>query len=711
MNRIDEIKELIERLNKYRDAYYNQNKSLISDREYDSLFDQLCNMEKEYGIVLSNSPTQNTGYTVVSSLKKVKHNHPLLSLDKTTDEKEFIEFFGEKDCLLMAKLDGLTCSLYYNNGKLIRAETRGDGETGEDITNNARAFSNIPLTIDYYGELIVDGECIITQEDFAKINNPMIKKAAVEARAKGLTGDSLDTYVRKHSFANPRNLVSGTVRQLNSKIVKDRNVKFIAWKLYTKPDPKNCSFLFTQPRPKLPQRNEFNLMSHKDRLLFLSDLGFDVVPQHCFINEINPLTKCFNVGMEYIKLECEVEGIPIDGLVGMFDDIEYGESLGMTGHHPRHSLAFKFYQEENETVLRDIEWSTSRTGLVNPVAVFEPVEIDGTTVTRATLNNVSIIKELEIGIGDTVTVIKANQIIPKITQNLTRSNTYQIPKVCPSCGLPTVIKNDNGREMLYCTNRHCKAIIHDKISNFATRDAMNIVGISEERLRYLMDMGYITDFASLYNLKEHRNDIAQEKGFGKSSVDNLINAIEESRKTKLQNVIVAIGIPGIGKSAARKIAKHCMAYRAEHCHLNKDENKSPLQIFIDLVVNDYDWSVLPEMGATTSETINQYVMDNLAEIQPLVDILYIDYTSEEETGSQKLAGKTFCITGKLIKFANRNALVKEIESNGGKVVSSVTAKTQYLITNDKTSGSSKNKAAVKYGTKIISEDEFITGDL
>lgn len=657
-NRVEEVKSLVKKLNKYRDEYYNNNNSIISDREYDELFDKLIVLERETGCIFSNSPTQSVGYISLSQLQKVKHSHPLLSLGKTTDIDEFIKYFGNKDFLIMAKLDGLTCSLTYDNGKLIRAESRGDGETGEDITHNAKVFSNLPTEIPFKGKLEIDGECIITYDEFERIKTRENTK-----------------------YKNPRNLVSGSVRQLNSEIAAKRNIKFIAWRLH--------------------EAENVDIQYHSEGFEFLSNLGFDVVPY--YTNSVNII--------EWIKDECETKQIPIDGIVGVFDDIEYGNSLGRTGHHPRHSLAYKFYQEENETVLLNIEWSTSRTGLVNPVAIFEPVEIDGTTVSRATLNNVSIIKELELGIGDTVTVIKANQIIPKITQNLTRSNTYQIPSVCPSCGNSVTIKSDNGREMLYCTNRHCKAIVHDKISNFAARDAMNIVGISEERLRYLMDMGYITDFASLYNLKEQRNDIAQEKGFGKSSVDNLINAIEESRKTKLQNVIVAIGIPGIGKSAARNIAKHCMAYRAEHYHLNNDENKSPLQIFIDLVVNDYDWSVLPEMGATTSEVINQYVMDNLAEIQPLVDILYIDYTSEEETSSQKLAGKTFCITGKLIKFANRNALVNEIKSNGGKVVSSVTAKTQYLITNDKTSGSSKNKAAVKYGTKIISENEFIAGDL
>lgn len=645
-NRVEEVKSLVKKLNKYRDEYYNNNNSIISDREYDELFDKLIVLERETGCIFSNSPTQSVGYMSLSQLQKVKHSHPLLSLGKTTDIDEFIKYFGNKDFLIMAKLDGLTCSLTYDNGKLIRAESRGDGETGEDITHNAKVFSNLPTEIPFKGKLEIDGECIITYDEFERIK----------------TRENTE-------YKNPRNLVSGSVRQLNSEIAAKRNIKFIAWRLH--------------------EAENVDIQYHSEGFESLSNLGFDVVPYY---------TNSFNT-IEWIKTECKTKQIPIDGIVGMFDDIEYGNSLGRTGHHPRHSLAYKFYQEENETVLLNIEWSTSRTGLVNPVAIFEPVEIDGTTVSRATLNNVSIIKELELGIGDTVTVIKANQIIPKITQNLTRSNTYQIPLVCPSCGNPITIKNDNGREMLYCTNRHCKAILNDKISNFATREAMNIVGISEERLRSLMDMGYITSFESLYHLKDHRNEIAKAKGFGESSIDNLINAIEVSKKCQLINVIVAIGIPGIGKSAARTIAEYCEETGAENT----------FQEFINLAMSGFDWSVLQEIGQATSDNINSYVSDNYEDIQPLVNILQIEKPQKSDL-SQRYKGKTFCITGKLVEFDNRNALVYDIETKGGTVVSSVTSKTQYLITNDKASGSSKNKAAKKYGTKIISELEYIMGN-
>ena len=654
------IKALVEKLNEWRDAYYNQDVSLVSDREYDAQFDKLVELEKKTGIILSGSPTQTVGYTVSSKLEKVKHNHLLLSLDKTTDINEFMDYFKGHDCLVMAKLDGLTCSITYKDGRLFRAETRGDGEIGEDITQNAKMFANLPLTIPFSGELVVDGECIITLDEFDRIN----KRENTE-------------------YKNPRNLVSGTVRQLDSSVVKSRNVKFLAWKLYYAEGKKTNS--------------------HYHRLVNLEHLGFDTVPNLCSLGTMkeNIMLQKY---IEIIKDDCEEHNIPIDGMVGMFDDVAYGESLGMTGHHPKHSLAFKFYQEENETILRDIEWSTSRTGAINPVAIFDPVEIDGTTVTRATLNNVSFIKELELGIGDTITVIKANQIIPMITQNLTRSNTYQLPATCPSCGHPVVIKNDNGREMMYCQNEKCMAILHDRIANFAARNGMNIVGISDERLKILINNGYIKQFKDIYYLCLYRDELARLNGFGSNIVDNLLNAIEDSRKCKFENVLVAIGIPNIGKSTARIIAEYCKKEYANQ----KDQFTNLLDFFVFRCEWNEKWDELPSIGQATKWAINDYVQANGAEIQGLVDELHI-IEDEIKSESGGLDGKTFCITGKLVKFANRNALVYEIEKRGGKVVSSVTAKTNYLITNDKTSGSSKNKAAAKFGTKIISEDEFIAG--
>lgn len=675
------IIELVSLLNKYRDAYYNNNESLVSDKEYDMLFDELVKLEQEQGLILANSPTQTVGYEVVSQLKKVTHNHPLLSLGKTTEIQEFYDYFKGLPMLLMAKMDGLTCSLLYRDGKLVRAESRGDGETGEDITHNAKVIVNLPLEIPFKGEMIIDGECIITRHDFEKINKPLVEKAEKEATAAGLTDKDFKEYVRKHSYANPRNLVSGSVRQLDSGVAAKRNIRFIGWKLHSM---------------KNPDGTPYGVDKHTHGLIHLEKCGFEVVSN---ITMIDNSVADYENAIESIKNDCEKLNYPIDGMVGMFDDIEYGNNLGRTGHHPRHSLAFKFYQEDVETTLRDIEWSPSRTGLINPVAIFDAIEIDGTTVSRATLNNVSIIEELKLGIGDTIGVIKANQIIPNVTKNLTESNTYQIPKTCPCCGSPTIIKADNERKMLYCSNAHCPAVMHDRISNFATRDAINIVGVSEKRLNILMELGFVTDFESLYKLKEHRAELINLRGFGESSTDALLKAIEESKNCKLQNVLVAIGMPGIGKSAAKTIANYC----------SKNTNGNVFDTFLQFAKSNHDWSALPEIGEGTSNGINQYVIDNIDQIEPLLHILNVEQPTKNDNGA--LAGKTFCITGKLVSFPNRDALVADIESKSGIVVSSVTAKTNYLITNDKTSGSSKNKAAEKHGTKIITEIEYINGNL
>lgn len=675
------IIELVSLLNKYRDAYYNNNESLVSDKEYDMLFDELVKLEQEQGLILANSPTQTVGYEVVSQLKKVTHNHPLLSLGKTTEIQDFYDYFKGLPMLLMAKMDGLTCSLLYRDGKLVRAESRGDGETGEDITHNAKVIVNLPLEIPFKGEMIIDGECIITRHDFERINKPLVEKAEKEATAAGLTGKDFKEYVRKHSYANPRNLVSGSVRQLDSGVAAKRNIRFIGWKLHSM---------------KNPDGTPYGVDKHTHGLIHLEKCGFEVVSN---ITMIDNSVADYADAMEFIKRDCEKLNYPIDGMVGIFDDIEYGNSLGRTGHHPRHSLAFKFYQEDVETTLRDIEWSPSRTGLINPVAIFDAIEIDGTTVSRATLNNVSIIEELKLGIGDTIGVIKANQIIPNVTKNLTESNTYQIPKTCPCCGSPTIIKADNERKMLYCSNAHCPAVMHDRIANFATRDAINIVGVSEKRLNILMELGFVTDFESLYKLKEHRAELINLRGFGESSTDALLKAIEESKNCKLQNVLVAIGMPGIGKSAAKTIANYC----------SKNTNGNVFDTFLQFAKSNHDWSALPEIGEGTSNGINQYVIDNIDQIEPLLHILNVEQPTKNDNGA--LAGKTFCITGKLVSFPNRDALVADIESKSGIVVSSVTAKTNYLITNDKTSGSSKNKAAEKHGTKIITEIEYINGNL
>lgn len=658
------VKELVQRLNQYRDAYYNHNRSLISDEEYDRLFDRLEKLEKETGIVYSNSPTQSVGYEVVSKLEKVKHNHELLSLGKTTEIEDIEKYFESKQTVIMAKMDGLTASLLYQNGKLVRAESRGNGEIGEDITHNARVFANCPQQIPYNGTLIVDGECIIDYETFEEIN----KNEQTE-------------------YKNPRNLVSGSVRQLNSEIAAKRNIRFIAWKLYLMLDENG---------------NKETPSEMSDAFSILNSLGFEVVP-FC-VHPGNSIFKSYEIAIETIKCQCEKERLPIDGCVVAFNDIEYGNSLGSTGHHPKHSLAYKFYQERNETTLLDIEWTTSRTGLINPVAVVEPVEIDGTTVSRATLNNVSIIKELKLGIGDSVTIIKANQIIPMIVENLTQSDTYEIPNECPDCHSPAIIKNDTGRETLYCTNPQCPSRLHDKMANFCNREGMNIVGLSDERLKMLMRLGYISDFSSIYHLYEHEEEIIKLDGYGKSSVEKLLQSIEESKNNRLSNIITAIGIPGIGKSAAKSIAKH-ISYL--YHSIPGSEFINSFDMFLHYCLTDYDWTCLSDFGKKTSCNINTYIKSSIKELCKLVEIVGIIDDKEENAHNNKLGGKTFCITGKLIHFVNRDALVEEIEKYGGKIVSGVTAKTNYLITNNKESGSSKNQKAIKYGTQIISEEEFI----
>ena len=673
---MNEVKKLVDQLNVYRNAYYNDNESLISDREYDELFDKLLVLEEKTGIVYANSPTQTVGYPVLSKLNKVVLDHPLMSLKKTTEMDEFKDYFRGKLMLMMAKLDGLTISIHYNNGLLQIAKSRGNGEIGEDITHTVRTFVNVPLEIPFKGEFYVDGEAIIDYPTFNEINKPLIEKATKEAIEKGLTGKDFEKYIKDNSYKNPRNLVSGSVRQLNSEVAATRKIKFIAWKLYQ----------------KIGENGERESNSNSENFKDLAQLGFTVVP-FAICNDVDMQAE---IVAETLRVKCEKDGIPIDGIVGMFDDIVYGNNLGMTGHHPKHSLAYKFYQERNETTLLDIEWSTSRTGLINPVAIVEPVEIDGTTVSRATLSNVSIIEEMKLGIGDTVTIIKANQIIPKIMENLTASGAYDIPTVCPECHHPAEIRMTSDRKMLYCTNPKCPARLHDKMANFCNREGMNIVGLSDERLRNLMNLGYINDFRSIYELHKHQEELEKLDGFGKSSIAKLLKYIEESKVCKFSNVLTAIGIPGVGKSTAKSLAKYCASIK----------DGGIFESFIRLACNNYDWSQLSDFGEVTSCNLNAYIIENKEEIEALVPILNIVDDSEESVSNNKLGGKTFCITGKLIYFVNRDALVEEIEKYGGKIVSNVTSKTNYLITNDKDSGSSKLQKAAKLGTSIITEEEF-----
>lgn len=665
-----EIYELTSKLNEYRDAYYNRNESIVTDYEYDVMLDRLKKLEQKTGIRYANSPTQTVGYQSVSQLQKVKHNHPLLSLDKTTDIDEFVNYFGVEPYMLMAKLDGLTCSLTYKHGELIRAESRGDGEIGEDITHNAKAFVNLPLKIPFEGETIVDGECIITYDDFCRINE-----------------------TESTEYKNPRNLVSGSVRQLDSSIAARRKIKFIAWRLYSK---ENTMILGTY----MPDMNEGFEM--------LGICGFEVVP-HFLIGCADRSRESVSQAIESLQEWCDHEKIPIDGVVGTFDDTKYGQSLGMTGHHPKHSLAYKFYQERNQTTLRDIEWGVSRTGLVNPVAIFDPVEIDGTTVTRASLSNISIIEDLELGIGDTITVIKANQIIPMITENLTRSGNYHIPEFCPCCGKPLETRSENGRKMLYCTNENCEDKIVDKLTHFASRQGLNIIGLSSERIRALFKNDCLNErFHTIFAMRKPYRMYTVE-GFSEKIMGKLLGAVDRAKDCKLSNLLVALGIPGIGKSTAKDISKRVASLCVEE---RKDK---PFDLFLKKCIDGYDWSSIDGIGGQTSEQINEYVKQNLDdfglvgyELKVSLDtpLQELAKNGNADNAKSSLDGKTFCITGALMAYPNRDALAAEIESRGGKVVSGVTKKTDYLITNEPDSGSSKNLAAKKYGTKVITEVQF-----
>ena len=654
MTKIEEMKNLVSRLNTYRDSYYNFNRSMVSDNVYDGLFDRLKSLEDDTGVVLSNSPTVSVGYEVKSSLRKVKHNHPMLSLDKTKNLQDIIDFMGDHEGLMMLKCDGLTCSLRYVNGELVGAETRGNGDIGEDVLHNAKVFTNIPQKIPYLGEYIIDGEAVITYDSFERIN---------ESLPEG------------YKYKNPRNLVSGSVRQLDSKIAAEREIKFIAWKV-VKGDDSNS---FTQ------------------RLCHAKYYGFEIVPYYSLMDGVTE-DILVNYYVKFLKKQASSKEIPIDGIVFSYDDIAYSKSLGATSHHVKSQIAYKFGDDIQETILRDIEWNTSRTGQINPVAIFDPVEIDGTAVNRASLSNVSIIKELELGIGDTICVCKSNMIIPKVTDNITRSGIYKIPTLCPACGHFAEIHADNGREVLYCENPNCRAKMHDILVNFCGKHGMDINGLSEERLNILMDEGLVTDFASVYELKRWKGKMISLDRFGANMVNNLLSAIEDSSHCKLENVLVAIGIPGIGRSSAKAMSKHIW-------DIMQPDDKTPLKTLLHTAGVCYDWSVIPDFGTKTSDNINAYLSENYDSIAKLVDTL--DVQKDDSSAENVFAGKTFCITGKLNHYSNRDELVKVVESMGGKVVSGVTKKTDYLINNDSDSNSSKNRKAKELGIPILSEENFL----
>lgn len=644
-NSLQRMKELVEKLDQAAKAYYQEDREIMSNQEYDSLYDQLEQLEKETGTVLTNSPTVRVGYEAVNELPKEEHPSPMLSLDKTKDREVLRGFIGNHKCLLSWKLDGLTIVLTYENGELVKAVTRGNGIVGEVITNNARVFRNIPLRIPYKGQLVLRGEAIITYSEFERINETI-----GDADAK---------------YKNPRNLCSGSVRQLNNEITAKRNVRFYAFALVSAQDVDFSN-------------------SREQQFIWLKKQGFEVVEYKVVTSE------SLDEAMDYFSKTIVNNDFPSDGLVVTYDDIAYGESLGSTAKFPRNSFAFKWADEMRETRLVDMEWSPSRTGLINPVAIFEPVELEGTTVSRASVHNISIVKELQLGIGDTIKVYKANMIIPQIAENLTRSGNLVIPDKCPVCGREARIRKENDVETLYCMNPDCVAKKIKSFSLFTSRDAMNIDGLSEATLEKFIAMGFIHNFGDIFEIGKYKDQIVEMEGFGQKSFDNLMVSLEKAKKTTLAKVIYSLGITGIGLANAKVICKYFDDDIEKIRHADEEEI-----------------SAIEGIGPVIAGSLADYFKsaENNQKLDHLLSHLHLVH--EETSAEQVFAGKTFVITGSVEHFSNRSEAKEFIEARGGKVTGSVTKKTDYLINNDKTSASSKNKKAQELGIPILSEEDFL----
>lgn len=642
------MRELVELLNRAGRAYYQEAREIMDNYEYDKLYDELLNLEKETGTTLSGSPTVHVGYEVLSDLPKERHETPMLSLDKTKEVEDLKEWVGDHKTLLSWKLDGLTIVLTYREGRLFKAVTRGNGEVGEVITNNARVFRNIPLHIPYQGELILRGEAVIGYKEFARINEEI---EDADARYK-----------------NPRNLCSGSVRQLNNEITAKRSVNFFAFSLVSAAEAD-----FENSREK-----EF---------LWLRDQGFDVVEYRVVTAEN------LEEAVRWFSDHISENDFPSDGLVAVYDDISYGKSLGRTSKFPRDSMAFKWADEIRETKLCEIEWSPSRTGLINPVAIFEPVELEGTTVSRASVHNISILKALELGIGDTIEVYKANMIIPQIAENQTRSGNVEIPEVCPVCGGATEVRKVNDAESLYCTNNECQAKKIKSFTLMVSRDALNIEGLSEATLEKFIARGFIHEPADIFRLDRHREEMVELEGFGEKSYENLMANVEKARNTTLAKVIYSLGIPNIGLAGAKLICR-----------------EFGNQVDDMLKAKPEELAAIDRVGDVIAESFVTYFQDEgkRERFFNLLSELVIAQEERADEEQQTLKGKVFVITGSLNHFSNRMELKELIESRGGKVTGSVTGKTDYLINNDTTSGSSKNKKAKELGVAIISEEEFLT---
>lgn len=633
MDKIDRIKELIELLNKASDAYYNTENTIMEDREFDALVEELRKLEQGTGFVMATSPTHKVGYEVKSELQKVTHNHLMLSLAKTKDWNEFIQYFCNKDVIGMVKMDGITGSLRYINGELVSAETRGNGEIGEDILHNIKTVKTVPQKIPYKDELIVDGEIICTYDDF----KPFVSE-----------------------YKNPRNFASGSIRLLDSNECAKRPLTFVAWNVIKGFEGEN-SFL--------------------KKLDLIEKQGFTVVPW----------TSSFDWdAKDFLIEQAKKYGYPIDGLVGRFDDIKYGESLGATSHHSNAAYAFKFGDETYETVLRDVEWNTTRTGIIAPVAIFDEVDLDGALTTRATLHNLSIIEQLELGIGDTITVYRSNMVIPKIDDNLTRSNTLKIPKTCPCCGKPTEVKYTDNSKVLVCTNPDCAAKKLAQFTHFVSRKCMNIDGLSDRTLEVLISHGFINNYRDIYHLTDHKDKLYMLDGMGKKSVNNLLKNIENSRNVKLENFIAALGIPNIGLSAAKTISARFGGNYRE---------------FSGAIGNMYNFTELDDFGAIMNQSLYEWMGHNIDVMRDIAIEMHFIVEEEKSVEDNYFTGKNICVTGKLNNFT-RDSINEKIASVGAKAVSSVSKNTDFLITNE-ASGSAKFKKAMELGIPTITEQDFI----
>ncbi len=633
-------------MNEAAKAYYAENKEIMSNLEYDRLYDELEELETETGVILANSPTVSVGYEAVDELPKERHESPMLSLDKTKSREELQQWLQGNPAILSWKLDGLTIVLTYRDGKLAKAVTRGNGEIGEVITNNAKTFKNLPLNISYQGELILRGEAVIGYSDFEKINQEIADEAA--------------------RYKNPRNLCSGSVRQLNNEITARRNVRFFAFALVK------------------AQGVDFH-NSKEAQFSFLKEQGFEVV-DYQMVREDTILEAIAD-----FERRIENYDIPSDGLVLTYEDIAYGQSLGRTAKFPRDSIAFKWADELRETTLTEVEWSASRTGLINPVAVFEPVELEGTTVSRASVHNISIVKALKLGIGDRITVYKANMIIPQIAENLTESDTLEIPKICPVCGGETMIRQTAEVQSLYCTNPKCPAKRIKAFTLFVSRDAMNIDGLSEATLEKFIEQGFIHEYADLFHLQQYKDKIVDMEGFGEKSYQNLAESIEAARNTTLPRLIYALGIANIGVANAKVLCRH-FDYDLDKLRYADVETLSAIE----------------GVGEVIATAFVDYMQDgeNMQKLDKLMAELHIE-APKIDADNQTLSGMSFVITGSLKHYASRNELKEEIELKGGKVTGSVTGKTTCLINNDIASTSSKNKKAKELNVPILSEEEFL----